>query len=175
MPRLVKIYIECNFYQFFISKLFSHTFTDVENSLFVRYLLFCGNFDKSVSQAGYNLFRSSFLWRYLAANELDCWMCIDKHMDLSSSFLKKLHAQDETQLQTVRFYNCNGETLTKMFEWALTDHVPKKLQVNGTFSLVLDDNNVSDLYGRASRVSSFKDTFTLHQVLDGFELLSSGT
>ena len=166
---------EYTFYLLLISKLFSHTFTDLENSLFVRYLLFCGNFDKSVSKAGYKLFRSSFLWRYLVANELDCWMFIDKHMDLSSSFLKKLHAQDDNQLKTVRFSNHNGETLTKMFHWGLSDHVPKKLKVNGRFSLEIDENNVSDLYGRAQRVSLFKDTFTLRQVLDGFDLLSSGT
>ena len=62
-----------------------------------------------------------------------------------------------------------------MFHWGLSDHVPKKLKVNGRFSLEIDENNVSDLYGRAQRVSLFKDTFTLRQVLDGFDLLSSGT
>ena len=90
-------------------------------------------------------------------------------------FLKKLHAQDDNQLKTVRFSNHNGETLTKMFHWGLSDHVPKKLKVNGRFSLEIDENNVSDLYGRAQRVSLFNDTFTLRQVLDGFDLLSSGT
>ena len=95
------------------------------------------------------LFRSSFLWRYLAANELDCWMFVDAHMDLSSSFLEKLHAQDEYILKLTRFQNSNGESLSKIFKWALTDHVQKQLLVHGVYWLEIDERNVTELYHRA--------------------------
>ena len=148
---------------------------DIENSLFVRYLLFCDNFNKSVSTGGYRLFRGSFLWRFLAANELDCWMFIDEHMDMSSSYLKKLQAGDENILKSVRYSNTNGKNATLMYKWALTNQVPKQLQVDGSNVLKLDETIVDSLYGRANHVHRFKDDFTLDFVLDGFDLLPEGT
>ena len=115
------------------------------------------------------IFRSSFLWRYLIANESDCWMFMDEHMDLSASALKKILSEDKDILQTTRLSNKNVQVFHDMYKWSFCDHVPKQFIVSGKFRLETDNNElVTKLYRRAHVISPFSEHLTLAAVLEDF-------
>ena len=138
--------------------------------MFVRYLLYCRFYQKKVSLKGYNLFRSSFLWRFLVANDLDTWISIDRHMDMDQSELKAVEKSLPNVVTKTRLENVNGDTMSKYYKWAHNDHVPRSLEVSGMYKTKINIENVTKLYNRAKKFLPSCENFPLADVLEGFSL-----